>query len=105
MNKYIRTKDNKIVKVDVENGIYTSKYELVGEPKNTIEELLDGIIIVANDGTILFYNIPDWLDLKQKILENKAWISFQGLLLNNNDKFKGNLINLKVNEKGELKLI
>lgn len=46
MIKYAKTKDNKIVRVDVENGIYTSKYELVGEPKNTIKELYDLFVLV-----------------------------------------------------------
>lgn len=33
--KYVRTKDGKIVKVNLEGDVFTSKYEIVGEPKDT----------------------------------------------------------------------
>ena len=45
MIKYAKTKDNKIIKIDTENDVFTSKYEIVGEPKNTIEELSDENVI------------------------------------------------------------
>ena len=55
MNKYIRTKDNKIIKINLENNkVFTSKYEVVGFPKNTIEELCDEFVGVGN----IFGNKP-----------------------------------------------
>lgn len=45
MIKYIKTKDNKIVKIDLENNkIFTSKYEVVGFPEDDIEELIDCLV-------------------------------------------------------------
>lgn len=44
MIRYIRTKDNKIIKINLEDKVFTSKREVVGFPTDTIEELLDCII-------------------------------------------------------------
>ena len=52
MIKYAKTKDGKIVKINLEFGeeVFTSRYEIVGELRNTIEELCD-ILLVVNDTT------------------------------------------------------
>lgn len=46
--KYARTKDGKIVKVNLEGDVFTSRYEIIGEPKDTIEELCGEYVIIYN---------------------------------------------------------
>ena len=45
MIKYARTKDNKIIKINTENDVFTSKYEIIGELADNPEELCDEIVI------------------------------------------------------------
>lgn len=46
MTKYVMTKDGKIVKINLEGKVFTSRYEIVGEPKDSIEELCDEFVII-----------------------------------------------------------
>ena len=68
---------------------------------DTIEELCDEFCLLGNDGTKLVYNISDWLDLKEKILSNKAWIKIYGAIWTD----RGLIYVAKMNDKGELKLL
>lgn len=116
--KYVRTKDNIYEIVNDYGGScavksrgkrgktaidgFIIKYGLTFAPRSdTIEELCEGFCLLGNDGTKLVYNISDWLDLKENILSNKAWIEIYGAIWTP----KGLIYVAKMNDKGELELL
>ena len=113
--KYIRTKDTVFEVVAEDTKVFTvrakhNRNHLYNKSKiqtdilkqsDTIEELCDEFCLLGNDGTKLVYNISDWLDLKEKILSNKAWIEIYGAIWTD----KGLIYVAKMNEKGELELL
>lgn len=104
MIKYIKTKDNKIVKVNVEGGIFTSKYEVVGELKDNIEELCDNFLVEYTNGEHMmfhdFYHLQRHHELYNQDYHHVSgrygciWVAGKGLIYV-----------AKMNDKGELELI
>ena len=90
MTKYAKTKDGKIVKVDMEGDVFTSRYEIIGEPKNTIEELCNEFDATTLDRVnikLLLYCTKGKPYLKrrnQSILDNgiDKYIQSQEIMLN-----------------------
>lgn len=107
MNKYVRTKDGKIVKIDLEdNRVFTSKYEVVGFPKETIEELCDHLVIVEKGSSFLPHIQHRFLgDLflnhsyDEKFQQNKL-IVYGAIWTSKGLKYVA-----KMNKEGELELI
>lgn len=100
--KYARTKDGKIVKVNLEGDVFTSKYEIVGEPKDTIEELCDYIFYIENKNQKVF-KFPEECNFEFiKDLFSKGLVKDLkfGILTN-----KGIKIIAFMNNEGELELI
>lgn len=107
MSKYIRTKDDRIVKVNVENGVYTSKYELIGKPKDTIEELLDCWVRKESGdfGIGIHYSIIYQTQLFNNILERLELIELSYAVYGAIWTEKGLIYVAKMNKKGELELL
>lgn len=107
MKKYARTKDNKIIKIDTENDVFTSKYEIVGELKDNLEDLCDVFEVVS----IYFGVLPDlyYHFNKKKLLEelNSPCVKgVYGCIYKQIDDFNAkNIPVCKLNKDGELELI
>ena len=105
MKKYIRTKDGKIVKINLEGDVFTSRYEIVGEPKDTIEELCDKYVLNKIDLIFMnkkhtkyhFENSSEWFDITDVELRYGIY----GAIWTD----KGLIYVAKMNEKGEFELI
>ena len=110
MNKYIRTIDGKIVKINLEGNVFTSRYEIVGEPKDTIEELCDEFVVWQKDYE---YETPITMPLKDKDRYFGMKTIIQLGLLGGITCWlklaiwtnKGLIYVAKMNEKGEFELI
>ena len=103
MTKYAKTKDNKIIKIHLENGgVYTSKYELIGEPKDTIEELCDVFVITENKSIIeIFLKKDGWDFDKVKRQPRITSSEIKGAICTD----KGLIYVAKMNSEGEFELI
>ena len=94
MIKYAKTKDNRIVKVDVEGGVFTSRYEIVGFPTDTIEELCDEFVLIRDNGKPHLLRDYDNLSvLKGRTIYGAIWTK------------KGLIYIAKMNKEGELELL
>lgn len=96
MTKYARTKCNKIVKVNLEGDVFTCKHKIIGELKNTIEELCDEFVMIVEDKHIRFDHFKD---VKSYALKFKH--KLYGAIWTN----EGLIYVAKMNNAGELELM
>lgn len=107
MKKYARTKEGKIVKINLEGDVFTSKYEIIGEPKDTIDELLDCLVFTFVFTEKSIYNGQEHKHIMYKpfVIEEdnifRTTVDIKGATWTD----KGLIYVAKMNEKGELELI
>ena len=102
MSKYIRTKDGKIVKINLEGDVFTSRYEIVGEPKDTIEELCDEFVFEGVDDKPLLCTYEELIYWFNHSKEQQFQIrNCYGAIWTD----KGLIYVAKMNDQGELELI
>jgi len=111
MNKYAKTKDGKIVKVNLEGDVFTSRYEIIGEPKDTIEELCDGYVVEYtgdSNSKLKGFWYMQYIEALKRLKKDKRRL-FELLEVSTLKLFiktdKGLIYVAKMNEEGELELI
>ena len=94
MIKYARTKDGKIIKVNTENDVFTSKYKIVKQA-NTIEELFNIFVYVNNKNSHTF--IADF--------QIKKYLEFDGIIYAAIWTDEGLIYKAKTNKERKFELI
>ena len=100
MSKYAKTKDGKIVKINLEGNVFTSKYEIIKEA-DTIEDLCDGLIVEEkeNPNNWFIMEIAE-LDIEDLKYTLNDWI-YKCFIKTD----KGLIYIAKLNNNGELELV